>query len=364
MLTFLTVSLVIGVCFLALLMYTPVIRGEDAFFGVRVSTETYNGEGKRLLHQYYFWLVMTFLEIEAIGVVISIFRPQVLVARIAILFLFLPAAQILYVIYYNKVKPYRLVEEKQRFATTLHHRRLADYTNIALEIAIALLIIAPIPILIYYYPLLPDRIPVHWDYRGVANRWGTKSFATVFMLPIMMLYLQGFMVIMKHGLMQAKMTLPVEHTAEYLKLKEESLAVTMKLMDQVRLAVSVMLSALSLAIIATVTDNRALTLGITIITLSMTIVVLGIVVYKIYTLVMINSKLKATTGRSYVQRQTDADRWYLGGLFYFNPDDPALWVEKMVGIGYTINMGNKRAYLYVGYMLLLPILIRVIMKIN
>src|SRR5690349_19427119 len=122
MLTFLAISLVMGAFFLALCMYMPVVRGEDAFFGVRVSTETYNGEGKRLLNQYYFWLVMTFLEIEGIGVVLSIFRPQVLVARLTILFLFLPAAQILYVIYYNKVKPLRLVEEKQRFATSLHHR--------------------------------------------------------------------------------------------------------------------------------------------------------------------------------------------------------------------------------------------------
>src|SRR5437016_3322247 len=165
MLTFLAISLVIGLLFLALCMYMPVVRGEDAFFGVRVSPETYYGEGKRLLHQYYFWLVMTFLEIEGIGVLISIFRPQILAARLTMLFLFFPAAQILYVIYYNKVKAFRLVEEKQRFATSLHHRRLADYTNIAIEIAIALLIIAPIPILIYYYPLLPDRIPMHWNIR-------------------------------------------------------------------------------------------------------------------------------------------------------------------------------------------------------
>ena len=88
MLTFLVWSLVIGAFVLAACMYMPVMRGEDAFFGVRVSPETYNGEGRRLLNQYYFWLVMTFLEIEAIGIVISIFRPQVFIARIAMLALF------------------------------------------------------------------------------------------------------------------------------------------------------------------------------------------------------------------------------------------------------------------------------------
>jgi len=29
------------------------------------------------------------------------------------------------------------------------------------------------------------------------------------------------------------------------------------------------------------------------------------------------------------------------GIFYFNPDDPALFVPKRFGIGYTLNFGNS-----------------------
>jgi hypothetical protein len=28
------------------------------------------------------------------------------------------------------------------------------------------------------------------------------------------------------------------------------------------------------------------------------------------------------------------------GIFYSNPDDPALWVPKRYGLGYTLNFGN------------------------
>ena len=28
------------------------------------------------------------------------------------------------------------------------------------------------------------------------------------------------------------------------------------------------------------------------------------------------------------------------GIFYSNPDDPALWVPKRFGLGYTLNFGN------------------------
>ena len=46
--------------------------------------------------------------------------------------------------------------------------------------------------------------------------------------------------------------------------------------------------------------------------------------------------------------------WKVGGLFYFNPRDPAIWVENRVGVGYTLNMGNLRAWLLIIGMMLVP----------
>ena len=43
--------------------------------------------------------------------------------------------------------------------------------------------------------------------------------------------------------------------------------------------------------------------------------------------------------------------WKVGGLVYFNPHDPAIWVEERVGLGYTLNFGNSRAWLLIGMML-------------
>jgi uncharacterized membrane protein len=51
---------------------------------------------------------------------------------------------------------------------------------------------------------------------------------------------------------------------------------------------------------------------------------------------------------------TPDDAWKVGGLFYYNPNDPAVWVEKRVGLGYTLNIGNSSAWLLIG-MMLLPI---------
>ena len=53
---------------------------------------------------------------------------------------------------------------------------------------------------------------------------------------------------------------------------------------------------------------------------------------------------------------TPDEAWKVGGLFYFNPRDPAIWVENRVGPGYGLNMGNPRAWLLIAGMMLVPMI--------
>ena len=56
-----------------------------------------------------------------------------------------------------------------------------------------------------------------------------------------------------------------------------------------------------------------------------------------------------------------ADRNWKASLIYFNPDDPALFIEARIGIGYNLNFGNPKAWVFMGAVLLIPVAI-VLMK--
>jgi uncharacterized membrane protein len=56
------------------------------------------------------------------------------------------------------------------------------------------------------------------------------------------------------------------------------------------------------------------------------------------------------------------DRCWKGGLIYYNPDDPSLWVEKRFGIGWTTNFGHPGAWFILGGFLLLGILPFLLLK--
>jgi len=49
---------------------------------------------------------------------------------------------------------------------------------------------------------------------------------------------------------------------------------------------------------------------------------------------------------------TPDECWKLGQIYY-NPNDPALMVEKRFGVGYTINFGNRASWLLVALVVLI-----------
>jgi uncharacterized membrane protein len=49
------------------------------------------------------------------------------------------------------------------------------------------------------------------------------------------------------------------------------------------------------------------------------------------------------------------DRCWKAGIFYVNPADPALFVEKRLGIGYTLNFGNPWPWVVLAFIILIAI---------
>ncbi|NUR58346.1 MAG: DUF1648 domain-containing protein [Catenulispora sp.] len=58
----------------------------------------------------------------------------------------------------------------------------------------------------------------------------------------------------------------------------------------------------------------------------------------------------------------DDDRLWKAGVFYFNREDPAIWVQKRFGIGWTVNLARPAALAFlvgvIAVALLVPILLR------
>ena len=333
--------LVAEVLVLALVAWLPVMRGERAFFGVRVDAETYRGAGRRALRRYWQTLCGVFVFAGALGYYASISLGKPVFSALATLGT-TAAAFVVYGLYARQMRPFAVAGGATRFASSVRTRRLGDYTLSWVEAAVVLLTLAAFGVLAHFYPRLPEMLPVHWNAAGVADDWSRKSPSSVFFLPALGVYLQVVFFVLKRDLVQAKMTLPATHTEEYLRGKERFLAANMRLIDLVRALVAALFFAISwLTVVTSLPEFKRFEPFAHVGVLSSVAVLLAGTGYFIWRMIAINNGLDELTGEEYVQRAEEEEHWRHGGLTYYNPEDPALVVEKLTGVGYTLNLAHR-----------------------
>lgn len=333
--------LVAEVLVLALFVWLPVMRGERAFFGVRVDEATYRGEGRRALRRYWQTLFGVFVLTGALGYYASVSLEKPVFSALATLGT-TAAAFFVYGLYARQVRPFAVLGKGTRFASSVRTRRLGDYTHLWVEALVVLLTLTTFGVLTHFYPRLPEMMPTHWNASGVADDWSRKSLSSVFFLPALGVYLQVVFFVLKRDLVQAKMTLPATNTEEYLRGKEGYLAANMHLIDLVRALVAALFFAISMLLVFTTLPEfkRYETFAFVAVLSSVGVMLVG-TGYFLWRMTAINRGLDELTGDDYIQRATEEEHWRHGGLTYYNPEDPALVVEKLTGIGYTLNLAHR-----------------------
>lgn len=342
---------------LAVLLWMPVMRAEKAFFGVRVSREIYRGEGRQILRRYWLCVLATFIALGAAGILTAYYRGNFLYA-VAAYVVSIPIAFILYTNFAREVRPFRVPSEATKFASSLHTRRLGEYTIFPLEALIVILAVAPALMLAHYYPMLPERVPVHWGPNGQPDGWARKSFSTVFFIPVLAAYLQSWFLLLKYDLVHAKMTLPAEQAEVYQHHKERLMRASLWMIDWTRGLIAVLLATISLfTIFTSLPELRHLMKAANIALWSSLAFLLAGSFFFLYRLMKINNDLEEATGNADVRRESEEEKWSGGGLFYYNPDDPALMVEKRDGLGYTYNFAGQGVRLRLAFLAGVPLLV-------
>ena len=331
--------------------WMPVSRGARAFFGVRVEADYFDGEGKRLLRSYRLVLAAAFLAIVAAAAALRALAGEAAVVVGAELAL-ATAAFLIYMRFASSVRPHATGGGATRFASSLRTRETRDrlWLDAIVAAFAALAFVAPL----LSYDEMPQRIPIHWNAAGRADGWTDRSLLAVLFMPALGVYMQFFLYILRRDFAGVKMTLPADSTEEYLRAKEKYLQTNVDTLDWARLTIAVTFCGVALLQTFTVVERlRAMVPVARAGVLLGFVAMLAGIVFLLVRMYRINAQLQQQTGNDYVQRSVDESHWRHGGLTYSNADDPALVVEKLVGIGYTLNMAHpgvrNRLLLMVGF---------------
>lgn len=327
-----------AVVLLGMFAWFPVTRGSRAFFGVRVEPSYFDGEGKRVLRRYRLALAAVYLVIVAGAVVV---RPLIAdaVVLVATELILATAGAIVYLRFASAVRPHASTDGATRFASSMHVRDARE--RVWLDVVVAMIALATLVVPVLFYDRMPLRLPIHWDATGTPDRWVERNIFVVLFIPALGAYLQFFLYVLRRDFGAAKMTLPADSTEEYLLAKEKYLHTNIDTLDWARLMIAVTLCGI--AFLQTFTAIEQLRAMVPIARASVFMGVaalLGGITFFIVRMIRINARLQQQTGDDYAQRSRDESHWIHGGMTYSNPDDPALVVEKLVGVGYTLNMAH------------------------
>ena len=281
---------------------------------------------------------------------------------IAVLFATLAAQTVIFLTLRRAVLPHAAPPSQLRVAE-LPVLRYRDIVPPAWEILPAALLLAGLIAMLIYYPQMPSRVPIHFDFAGAPDRWVDKSPAVLLItwLPAFGLYV--LLTLLTVWLPRSSRLVSSPSIEQSLAARRRFMVALTRYLFTVKTAAVLILLTALLAIVGSALKwpfepGRAMPF------LAVGIVVLAIggTIYLTLHFGQGGSRVYPSAGQRLEGAAADERHWRWG-LFYVNRDDPALFVEKRFGIGLTMNFGNPRAWWLIGLIAALvavPILLTVL----
>ena len=231
-------------------------------------------------------------------------------------------------------------------------QRLRDYTNIPFEIFIGVFSLLPFFVLSYFYPVLPERVPLFMNLNGEVAVWAEKSVLSVFRVPLMAIDTQLVCLLMKYGTVKSETIWPLETAKEQTEYQKQYVSLNIGVWDWFRCLVAFKMSAASLDTIFLSLDQfKFLSRPAFIITALAALLSIAGGVFYGYRLLVLKRKWREKLGDVKIQKPIDVRQVY-GGVVYFNPSDPTLFVRKYIFI-----FANKWAYVFIACIIAYPLLV-------
>jgi uncharacterized protein DUF5808/uncharacterized protein DUF1648 len=206
---------------------------------------------------------------------------------------------------------------------------------------------------------LPDRFPVHWGFDGRPNGWANRNLAGVFgPLIIAAVIAAGMVLVAGLRQRQARTAGSTHAPAAAERRFRRAMLWAMLASEYLLVLVSIWVSLLPLAAAApggTAAPPRIAPFVALILIFVVTVtIILARIGHGARMEAARDGVAKQQSGGAPLGRRSPESCWK-AGIFYVNPDDPAIFVEKRFGIGYTLNFGHPLSWLILGLSILAPL---------
>ena len=194
------------------------------------------------------------------------------------------------------------------------------------------------------YPEMPDMIPTHWGPSGQPDAFSEKTYFSAISMPLILLVMQVMFLMMSEGMKfsGAKINPANKKTSVAQQLAFRKYSSWFALF--ITITMTLLLGYFHLQTIHPEIASAWVMFALPLVFLVITFVGVGIYTVKVG---QSGSRLKVGGASPNIEDKiaVDDDKYWKGGLFYINKDDPSIFVEKRFGVGWTFNFGRPLSWI-------------------
>ena len=242
---------------------------------------------------------------------------------------------------------------QKRMAVMWDERKLKRQLNVTFLPVLLVPIIGMI-IFTVMYSAIPESFPMHFNMAGEATALTQKSILAVYGLPITSLVVSAMIYFVLRINLAAKRELSKlspEEDASRLFIAKERLnwVIAIMMLSMNALFIGIAIYSFGWIPSSPLVFNAVI--------MALTLLPLLLLFIYMFTTGFSGDRIKGLSSDSIIQFEDDDNLW-IAGMIYNNPDDPAIFVEKRFGGGYTFNYGNPLGkVLTIGFLLLVVVII-------
>lgn len=342
--------------------FIPYLTRKTESFGVTIPEEVYNEPEVKKIREFYRNCVIIAGFLFIIPVVIILIKSPVIAFSLTGFLIIFFEIVVFFVFYINgHFRMKRLKEEKKWMegkkefivaSTDIDRQNLPSplwFMTYILVIALTLIIG------FIFYDKIPEKVIIHWDADLNPDRWVNKSYFLI-LFPVLMQLFMAFVFILTYFIIvrarqQIDPANPEDSRRKNIMFKRAWANFT--IFSGIFMLFVFLFMQVSFIIQFSPQLLTGIILGIT-----------GIIVLaSIYISVKIGqggSRIKLSEKKDKNVSFRDDDKYWKLGVFYFNPDDPAVFVEKRFGIGWTNNWARALSWvLFIGLLVLMGVIITI-----
>lgn len=251
--------------------------------------------------------------------------------------------------------------KKERIVVdTNYHRDLNAVSTRTIVIVQLVIVLISVAVIGFFYNRIPNQFPIHWNSQNIPDRSVEKSPLSVMMMPAMQLLMIPVLAFSHYAFIKSKQKLLTNYpqiTSYQSKKFRRAWSINFLVTS---IATQLLLTSTNFFSLFFAEDMAFGWMGLLI-----GIFILGIVGYSSFLTWKYGQggeKLVFSEIDEPVEEVTEVDEekyWKLG-VFYYNPEDPSIFVEKRFGIGSTINLARWQSWACITGLVLFCIFLGVI----